>query len=347
MSKERKPPTYKEQYMKKRKYYEKQLSDMEKRGYKFFDKKTGKYTSPKELLPDIPQRIRKPSINKIEKIYNERYNKLEFISPTTAEIKSGRGGRQYEREQATRKGQATRKKNKIDKARIDRNKKKYDEYQKDKQQKEQDRISKEAVETPKGNYDDIIDAYEDLDKAEPEYDEKDIPEDEEIEWYKEEEDEDDYGTYTDSREGEDTFDEDEWRKEHNEEYDETEEGITPEEVDNILENALSDLENWVAPYWFTPAMQETQYGRIANAQQMILQALGNLTPEELAKRLEDHASDLQDAIDTLLRSYEDENNQEALDTIFSIFSSSDSGPMSLAQNASINDYIDNLVGMSA
>ena len=107
-----KTKTWKQKYYDRRKYYEKRLKELGKKGFLFYDEKSGKHKSPVALLPEIPKNPKGASIRAMERIYKKRYEKLIFLSES-GEIKSGRKYLQEQREKAAIKGAATRLRNKL------------------------------------------------------------------------------------------------------------------------------------------------------------------------------------------------------------------------------------------
>lgn len=87
-------------YQKERKRIQSFIRRAEKRGYTF---ESG-------ILPSTPKTVTEASVRRLQAITAKGlYEKATFVSPQTGEIVSGRRGRYYEREQAAKKAQETRK----------------------------------------------------------------------------------------------------------------------------------------------------------------------------------------------------------------------------------------------
>lgn len=334
MAKKSKPSTrtstYREKYFEERKKYEKQLKKLGKKGFVYYDAKKDEFKSPITLLPEIPKRITKASINALEKAYKGYKEKLTYLSEESGEFETYRKHLQQQRFKGAAKAKITRA---INKGKIEiqkREKQKYEE------------AKREAKQT-KPSLDNSIQQAQENAREELHYDEdEESPYDgtskgEDLSDYNIDEDDNTDNQYSIPDED---FDEDEWRN-RNDDY-ESEEELNTYETEAILKDALEQLENWIPPFWFTPAMQSTQSSRIANAISMIMQALSSGDISKLAKKIEDNAEVFTHALDLLLTSYEDELNQEALSDIFDILTSDYA--VSLEDNAEMNDYIESVVG---
>lgn len=89
-------------YHKERRRIQKQIRHMENRAY-----------DVPSLLPDIPKRITKASVNKLKKITTEYlYSKSRYIDTETGEILTGEQGRKQERKEAAKRAAQTRKERK-------------------------------------------------------------------------------------------------------------------------------------------------------------------------------------------------------------------------------------------
>lgn len=89
-------------YRKERRRIQKQIRRMENRAYDVPD-----------LLPDIPKRITKASVNRLKKITTEYlYSRSRYIDTETGEILTGEQGRKWERKEAAQIAAQTRKKRK-------------------------------------------------------------------------------------------------------------------------------------------------------------------------------------------------------------------------------------------
>lgn len=75
------------------------ISRASKRGYLFDE----------NLVPEIPQKVTKSAIKKLEKISAELYDKAEHVDFETGEVLSGTEARKQERQESARKAVATRK----------------------------------------------------------------------------------------------------------------------------------------------------------------------------------------------------------------------------------------------
>lgn len=89
----------KKAYSKERRRIQKQIRRMENRAYDVPD-----------LLPDIPKRITKASVNRLKKITTEYlYSKSRYIDTETGEILTGEQARKQERKEAAQRAAQTRK----------------------------------------------------------------------------------------------------------------------------------------------------------------------------------------------------------------------------------------------
>ena len=89
-------------YRKERQRIQRQILRMERRAY-----------DVPELLPEIPKRITKASVNKLKKITTEYlYSKSRYIDVETGEILTGKEGRKQERKESARRSAQTRRERK-------------------------------------------------------------------------------------------------------------------------------------------------------------------------------------------------------------------------------------------
>lgn len=89
-------------YRKERQRIQRQIRRMERRAY-----------DVPELLPEIPKRITKASVNKLKKITTEYlYSKSRYIDVETGEILTGKEGRKQERKESARRSAQTRRERK-------------------------------------------------------------------------------------------------------------------------------------------------------------------------------------------------------------------------------------------
>lgn len=89
-------------YRKERQRIQRQIRRMERRAY-----------DVPELLPEIPKRITKASVNKLKKITTEYlYSKSRYIDVDTGEILTGKEGRKQERKESARRSAQTRRERK-------------------------------------------------------------------------------------------------------------------------------------------------------------------------------------------------------------------------------------------
>lgn len=90
------------EYRKERKRIQRQIRRMERRAY-----------DVPELLPEIPKRITKASVNKLKKITTEYlYSKSRYIDVETGEILTGKEGRKQERKESAQRSAQTRRERK-------------------------------------------------------------------------------------------------------------------------------------------------------------------------------------------------------------------------------------------
>lgn len=94
--------TVKQEYQKLRRSLQRQIRELEKRGY-FFPA-----GSP---LPETPKKITRASVRRLEKIKSELYKKARWKDPITGNETSGVRGRDIENERRARKSAETRKRN--------------------------------------------------------------------------------------------------------------------------------------------------------------------------------------------------------------------------------------------
>ena len=309
----KKTPTLKEEYNRKRKYYEKKLDELQSKNYILLDKDNNPFKSLRELLPKTPKRITKSSIKALERAYKERNKKLSVIDPDTSAIVSAIKYEEIQRSHAASKGALTRKiKNLEDEIR---------------------QKAKALIEEEKKNK-----FFENL------YDEEETQKADDYGISDEDEYDTNYSGY------EDDFDRDKWYEEHErraEEETEEEYGTDFDlsEVDEVIQNALESLQNWVIPYYYNDEMVKTQSARILNAIRMLLQtdSLSPADKKKIAKKIEDNSERIQHDIDVLTMSYEDQENAAALDDLFFILSPEDTAT-SLEDNARINEYTYYAVG---
>ena len=92
----------KKAYRKERRRIQQQIRRMKNRAY-----------DVPSLLPDIPKRITKASVNRLKKITTEYlYSKSRYIDTETGEILTGEQGRKKERKEAAKRAAQTRKERK-------------------------------------------------------------------------------------------------------------------------------------------------------------------------------------------------------------------------------------------
>lgn len=89
-------------YRKERQRIQRQIRRMERRAY-----------DVPELLPEIPKRITKASVNRLKKITTEYlYSKSRYIDVETGEILTGKEGRKQERKESAQRSAQTRRERK-------------------------------------------------------------------------------------------------------------------------------------------------------------------------------------------------------------------------------------------
>lgn len=89
-------------YRKERQRIQRQIRRMERRAY-----------DVPELLPEIPKRITKASVNRLKKITTEYlYSKSRYIDVETGEILTGKEGRKQERKESAQRAAQTRRERK-------------------------------------------------------------------------------------------------------------------------------------------------------------------------------------------------------------------------------------------
>lgn len=94
--------TAKQEYNKIRRNLKQQIKRMQKRGYFF---------PAGDPLPEVPKKISRASVRRLEKIKSELYKKARWKDPITGNETSGVRGRDIENERRARKSAETRKRN--------------------------------------------------------------------------------------------------------------------------------------------------------------------------------------------------------------------------------------------
>ncbi len=104
MAKKRKQTQAEKEYKKQRRRIQRFIKSAEKRGYMF----------DQRVLPDVPKRITKASVQRLAKIRPSVLYKKAVYTTLNNEIVSGEEGRQLERKAAVKKQQRTRKIKQVD-----------------------------------------------------------------------------------------------------------------------------------------------------------------------------------------------------------------------------------------